>query len=148
MSELFAAFGVNWKLLLVQAVNFSVLLLILWRVLYRPLLNMIDERRKKIEEGVKAAEDAHARLAASTKRGEQVVAEAALEGEKLVARARERAEVKGAQIVEGAEARAQNIFAEAVAKAEELQRRAMKQSEKDVAKAALLAAEKILATQK
>lgn len=148
MSELFAAFGVNWKLLLVQAVNFGVLLLILWWVLYRPLLAMIDTRKQKIEEGVRASEEAHKRLAQSKETEAEILARAAREGESLVGTAKERAEVKGAQIVEGAEARAQNIFAEAVARSEELQRRAMKQSEKDITKAALLAAEKLLRAEK
>lgn len=148
MSELFAAFGVNWKLLLVQAVNFGVLLIILWRVLYRPMLAMIDTRRQKIEEGVRASEEAHKRLAKSKETEAEMLAQAAKEGQLLVHTAKERAEVKGAQIVEGAEARAQNIFAEAVAKSEELQRRAMKQSEKDITKAALLAAEKLLRAEK
>ena len=56
MSELFAAFGVYWKLLLVQAVNFGVLLAILSYVLYRPILRMIDARQKRIAEGVATAE--------------------------------------------------------------------------------------------
>ena len=45
MQQLFAAFGINWKLLLIQGINFSVLLAILSYFLYRPLMKVIDERR-------------------------------------------------------------------------------------------------------
>jgi len=56
MSELFSAFGVNWKLLLIQAVNFGLLLAALTYFLYKPILKIIDERREKVAEGVRTAE--------------------------------------------------------------------------------------------
>jgi len=58
MSDLFAAFGVNWKLLLVQAVNFGLLLSALTYFLYKPVLRMIDERREKVAEGVRTTQAA------------------------------------------------------------------------------------------
>ena len=62
MAQFFAAFGIDWRLLLVQAVNFGLLLLALWYFLYGPVLKMIDDRRAKIAESVKVAEAAARRL--------------------------------------------------------------------------------------
>lgn len=144
MSELFAAFGVNWKLLLVQAVNFGVLLVILSYVLYRPILRMIDARQKKIAEGVATAEAAARRLDEAKTEGEAIVGSAGREAEGLVATARDRANVRAGEIVKDAEAEAGAILKDAAARAEETKRQAVLASEKEIAKAAMLAAEKIL----
>src|SRR3989344_4665432 len=107
MSDLLTVFGINWKLLIVQAINFGLLMVLLWYFLYTPVLRLVDERRKKIAEGVKNADDAAEALAASETEGNALLADAAL-------------------------------------RAEETKRQALKQSEKEIARAAMLAAEKIL----
>jgi len=54
--------GINWKLLLSQAVNFFILLLVLRFFVYKPLLAAIKKRREKIEEGLQKAKEADVRL--------------------------------------------------------------------------------------
>lgn len=144
MSELFAAFGIDWKLLLVQAINFGLLLVILWRFLYTPILRMIDERQRKIEEGVRAAEEAEKRLAAAAGEGQAIVTKASRVAEGMVVLARTRAEEKGGEILKSAEEKAEAILADAAARAAETQRSALQKSERGIAQAAMLAAEKIL----
>jgi F-type H+-transporting ATPase subunit b len=145
MGELFSTFGINGKLLLIQAVNFGVLLGALTYFLYKPLMKTIDERRSKIEEGVRAADAASQRLAAAAEESQQIVGNGAREAEGLVAAARVRAEEKGSAIVKASEAKAEAVLKDAAARAEEAKRTAMQESEKEIAKAAMLAAEKILA---
>ncbi|MEK7133953.1 MAG: ATP synthase F0 subunit B [Patescibacteria group bacterium] len=144
MSDLFAVFGVNWKLLLIQAVNFGLLLTVLTYLLYKPVLKIIDERREKIAEGVRTAEAAARRLAEAKAKGEGLVATAAREAEGLVAAARTRADERGAEIVMTAEARATATLKDAAERAEEAKRLALKESEREIARTAMLAAEKIL----
>ena len=144
MAQLFATFGINWKLLLIQAINFGILLFALTYFLYRPLMQVIDERRKKIAEGVRAAEAADDRLAAAKKEGEEIVGDGARQAEALISSARARADEKAAEIAQQAEAQAQAILKDAAARAEEAKRLALSQSEKEIARAAMLAAEKLL----
>jgi F-type H+-transporting ATPase subunit b len=144
MEPLLAVFGINWKLLLVQGVNFALLLAILSYFLYKPVLKIIDERREKIAEGVKTAEAAAASLAEAQKKSDGIVGDASREAESLVKTARARAEEKGAEIVKSAESRAQDVLADVAARAEEAKRQAIKESEKEITRAAMLAAEKIL----
>lgn len=144
MGDLLEVFGINWKLLLVQAINFGVLLVILWKFLYTPVLKLIDERREKIAEGVKTAEEAARKLSESETRGKDIVASASRDAEKIVATARERAEEKGTELLRAAETRAEAVLKDAEARAEEAKRQALKQSEREIARAAMLAAEKIL----
>jgi len=62
MSQLFSQLGIDWHLLLSQAVNFLILLVILRLVAYKPLLKMLHKRRETIEEGLTKAKEADVRL--------------------------------------------------------------------------------------
>jgi len=148
MEQLFAAFGVNWKLLLIQMVNFGALLAVLSYFLYKPVMRIIDERREKVAEGVRIAEAATRRLEEAKAEGEELVGAGAREAESLVAGARARADEKGAEILHAAEARAQGVLKDASARAEESKRQALLESQKEIARAAMLAAEKILSAGK
>lgn len=144
MDQLLTTFGIDWRLLFIQAVNFGLLLAVLSYFLYKPVLRMIDERREKIAEGVRTAEAADQRLASAKTESDQIVGDAAKQAEGLVAAARTRAESAGAEIVKQAEARADGVMKDAALRAEEARRQALSASEKDIARAAMLAAEKIL----
>jgi F-type H+-transporting ATPase subunit b len=144
MGEFAAAFGLNWKLLVIQGVNFFALLAVLTYFLYKPLLKIIDERREKVAEGVRIAQEATRTLAEAKVEGETLIGTAARDAEALVASARARADEKGSEILKAAEDRADRVMKEAAERAEEAQRSAMAESSKEIARAAMLAAEKIL----
>lgn len=144
MSELFAAFGLDVKLLLIQGLNFAILLAVLWKFLYTPVLKMIDERRSRIAEGVQKAEAADRKLADADNQGKGIVASAGKEAEGLVAAGRARADVEASEIAKLAQERADALLADAHARAEEAQRLALRTGEKEIARAAMLAAKKIL----
>ncbi len=144
MSALFSAFGIDWHLLIIQLVNFGLLLAVLTYFLYRPVLKMIDDRRAKIAESVRIAEEAAKRLAEAKVEGEEMVGTAAREAETLMASARSNADVRGGEIVKAAEVRADALLQDAAARGEELKRQALIESEREVVRAAMLAAEKIL----
>jgi len=144
MEQFFTAFGIDWRLLLIQGINFGVLLFALWYFLYGPVLKLIDERRERIAESVRVAEAASRRLDEAKVEGEKMVGAASREAEGLVAAARARAGETSAEMLKGAEARADAVLKDASARAEEAQRQALKESEREIARAAMLAAEKIL----
>src|SRR5690606_10444790 len=50
MGELITNLGIDWRLLIAQIANFIILLFILKRFLYKPLLSVIDKRAKVIED--------------------------------------------------------------------------------------------------
>ena len=146
MSSLLSTFGINWQLLLAQGINFGILLTVLWYFLYKPLSQMIDARAKKIADGVKAAEAAHVRLEETAHERDTILTTASNESERMIADARARADVKAAETLGTAESRAEAILKDAALRAEEAKRQSMKESEKEIARAAILAAEKVLRT--
>lgn len=62
MEELVEQLGLDWRLLLSQAVNFLILLALLRQFAYKPLLKVLKERRERIEGGLAKAEEAEQRL--------------------------------------------------------------------------------------
>ncbi len=62
MTELAHTLGIDWRLLLSQAVNFLLLLIVLRAFVYKPVLKLLKERKERIEEGIAKAKEADARL--------------------------------------------------------------------------------------
>lgn len=76
-----------------QIVTFAILLLIMWRWVYRPLLKKMDERAKKIEDGLQFSEAAQKAKADATAEFERVVSQAKAEAHALLSDTQEKAEV-------------------------------------------------------
>ena len=89
MSELLSKLGIDWKLLIAQIINFLVLLFVLWKFAYGPILAILDKRTKKIEQGLKDAEASRKKLADSEERQKEILKMARTEGKEIVEKARE-----------------------------------------------------------
>jgi len=144
MDSILDAFGIDWKLLLAQLVNFGVLLVALTWFLYKPVLKTLDERKAKIAKGIEDAEIASAKAATADEDAAKVVKEASNQADGIVSSARDLAGTEKARIVKEAEARASQVAADAEARARETQAKALRESEREIARLAVLAAEKVL----
>ncbi|MBI2515207.1 hypothetical protein HYV91_03465 [Candidatus Wolfebacteria bacterium] len=106
--------GVNWRLLLTQGVNFFILLAVLTFLAYRPLIRIMEERRKKIELGLKAGEEGEKRLKHIEELKAEKLAQAERSSLSLISRAEEKAKKEAGVIVKNSEAKAKTILEEAV----------------------------------
>ena len=89
--DILKEFGVDPLLLAAQVVNFSILLFLLKRFLYGPILKVLDTRKRKIEESLKNAEEIEKRLADANLDIEKMMAKTVKEEEKIIAEAKETA---------------------------------------------------------
>lgn len=62
MNALLEKLGIDWSLFLSQALNFFLLLVVLRLFVYKPLLKVLHQRRRAIEEGLAKAKEAEVRL--------------------------------------------------------------------------------------
>jgi F-type H+-transporting ATPase subunit b len=85
---LLGTFGVSWKLFAAQLFNFAILLFVLKRWVYQPLLRVLDERKRKIEEGLERAKRAEITLAEASMREGEVIAKANAEARDILANAK------------------------------------------------------------
>ncbi len=144
MEEIIQAFGIDWRLIVIQMFNFAILVAALWYFLYTPVLRMLNEREAKLKKGVEDADKAAIALEEADKEKAVLLTSARKEAESLVEEASRHAESKGSDIVKDAEARALRMIEDAKMRAEEEKTLAKKASEAEIAQAAILAAEKIL----
>ena len=89
VSELLGHFGVDWKIVIAQMVNFALVVFALWKFAYKPVVATLDERQTKIAEGLKFAEEAKQQLKDATAKQADVLRAANLEAQKIVADARQ-----------------------------------------------------------
>ncbi|MGB9608774.1 MAG: hypothetical protein ACPL3E_00145 [Minisyncoccia bacterium] len=113
MQELIHQLGIDWKLLLSQAVNFGLVLIILKIFVYQPLLNLLNERRKKIEEGILKAEEADKRLSQVENLKLEKIKEAEKEVLTLIQEGKEKAIQIEAEILEKAKQKQEEILKQA-----------------------------------
>jgi F-type H+-transporting ATPase subunit b len=144
MGPLLDAFGIEGHLLLAQLVNFGVLLVVLTYFLYKPVMKTLDERRQVIAKGVEDAQEATAALEGAHEKASEIARAAENDAEGIVTRAREEAGTERDRLVKEAHDRAEGIEKDAQAKAKEAHDRALRESEKEIARLAILAAEKAM----
>ena len=144
MQQLFDAFGLNSSLLIAQAVNFAVLMVALWYFLYKPIMKILADRQQKVAQGVLDAERAAEKLAGADIEATERVTKAETDAEGIVAAARESATTERARIMKEAETRAKALAEDADARAKEAAAKMLRESEQDIARLAVLAAEKVL----
>jgi F-type H+-transporting ATPase subunit b len=112
--------------------------------LYKPVLKILAEREETIKQGIKDAEDAAVAKASATLEKQALLATAQSEAQAIDARATAFAKEKEAGIVAQANEKASSIVHDAQAKSELLKTQALKESEAEIAKLAILAAQKVL----
>jgi F-type H+-transporting ATPase subunit b len=119
--------------LLVQALSFAALIWFAVRFIWPPLTRAIDERNRKIADGLAAAERGHAELATSAKKAEAAVTSARARAGEIIDEAKVAARAEG-----------QREKAAAAAEIEQMVSQAKEQLREEVAKLAVAGAEKIL----
>lgn len=112
--EALANLGIDWKLLLAQVVDFVIVLLVLKRFAYQPMLKLLDERTAKIEKGLADAEHAGQKL--SEIETKEDIAEARTEAKRILAETDEVAKKRDAAQMRETEMRVKKLLHESEVK--------------------------------
>jgi F-type H+-transporting ATPase subunit b len=113
MNELLNTFGIEWPKFLAQLILFIVVYFVLRKFAFGPIIAMLEERRRRIEEGQLNAEKIKQQLAASEKRYAEILALANAEAQKMIDEARASASVVAERKQQEAIAAAEQIVAKA-----------------------------------
>ncbi len=89
--------GVNWKLFVAQLANFAVVLFVMWKWVYKPLLKIIDARTAKIEKGLQDAEAAAAAKSGAEKASEEAIVMARREAQRILEASQQQADAHRAE---------------------------------------------------
>jgi F-type H+-transporting ATPase subunit b len=136
--------GLNIWEFLAAIVNFLLLLWILKKFLYKPIIKTLDDRKTSIKEALDAADAARREVAATEQNLRAEIAHTRAEADAIVANAKMRAEAIHDEIVASAESAAKNI-AEATAAQIELEKsQAIRDLKDEIADLVVLTTEKLL----
>ncbi len=142
--EALVALGINGPFLLTYIVHFLLLVFLLHRFVYRPVLNLLAEGRQRIEEGLKAAELAREEAARQRAELEKQLEEERRKAQERVAAATRQAEQLREQILAEARAEAERILAEARERAQQERERMLQDARRQIAELSLLVAQKVV----
>lgn len=113
MGETLQTLGIHWPKLIAQTINFGIVLFVLWKWAYQPVLRMLELRREKIAESMAQAERIRAELEATERQRREILAQAQAQAQKLIEEARQAAARLQAQETQRAVAAAEQILAKA-----------------------------------
>jgi F-type H+-transporting ATPase subunit b len=138
------ALGINFGLLIIQIIAFSIVFLTLNAWVYQPMLDMMETRKKKIAQGLEDARVAAEARASAEKDAAKVLADAQAEASKVVREATERAASAGKEVKAQADAEAAKARDAALAEAELERNRILGDLRGQVAALAIAAANKLV----
>lgn len=101
------ALGIQGGQLLTQLLAFGILIFLLWRFAYRPILNALDARTERVRASMEQADRIERQLAETEQRNAQILAEARRESQQIIANAREIGDKQIAQARDAARDEAQ-----------------------------------------
>jgi len=83
--------GIDAPSFIAQMLSFGIVAFVLWRFGFKPVLATLDERQKKIESGLKYADEMQAKLAAAQEESTALIKKASTEAGRIVDEARKTA---------------------------------------------------------
>lgn len=136
--------GISLGYLLVQIFNFLIVMVILRALVYRPMLNLLDRRRKSIAQSLEDARVAAEARANAEKEAEEILNKAQQEASREIRMATERAEQVAKDIAAAAEQDAVRRREDATEEAEQAKAQALGELRGQVAALAIAAAQKVI----
>jgi F-type H+-transporting ATPase subunit b len=87
--EIFKVFGLDWKILLAQLINFAILVAVLYKFGYKPIFKILDDRKKKIDEGLENAALAEKKINSVLEEEKNIIKNAKIEAAAILEKTKE-----------------------------------------------------------
>ena len=88
MGETLKTLGIYWPKLIAQTINFAIVLFVLWKWAYRPVLAILEERQQRIADAMKNADKIKIELASAQAKAQEILTQAGAQGNKMIEEAR------------------------------------------------------------
>lgn len=108
--ELLSKLGIDYKLLIAQIINFTILAFVLYKLVYKTVHDTLDRRSKIIEKGIHDAKASEDKLMKINEMSEQRMAETEKHIGALLEKARKDADVTKEEIVTAANAQSEDML--------------------------------------
>ncbi len=140
-------FHVDWPFLIAQIINFCIVATLLYKFAFKPVVATLDERQKKIQDGLQYAEEMKSRLADAEKQHAETLKKAAEEATQLVNEARDNAKAYYDKQTQEAAAKASDIVKKAEQAMEQERKQMISEVRKEVAQLVVQTTSKVLGSE-
>ena len=138
------ALGINLGFFIAQLVNFGLIFFLLAKFVWPKVTDMLDERAKRIEQGLEDARAAEEARENAEREKEKLMAQARTDGQKSIEDARQRGEEQGEQVLVDARKEAEEIRQQARVQSEEERNRILSDTRQQVIDIAMAAAQQVV----
>ena len=136
--------GIDWRLLIAQVLNFAILLFVLRRFAYQPIVKALNGRRERIAKAMAETQALEERTARSDEERRERLAQAEGEANLIVAEARQQADRLRAEMLDAAQTEVSAIRLDAASEARRLKEQALAEARIELAGLVVDATEKII----
>lgn len=143
MDELIKTFHIDWKLLIAQAVNFTIVLAVLYFFALKPIMKIMNDRTKKIEGGLKNAELMQEKLQEAEEEKSKAVSEGRKQAQIIINKAEKESEQVKQEKLSETKTQAEKIIQSAKQEIDLSKKKMMNEVKSDLAGLVLLASNKI-----
>ncbi len=139
-----AELGISLPTLLAQIVNFAILFVLLYLVAYKPVMRMLDQRSRKVQESLEQTEYIKEQAAHAEEESKRQIEAASKEGQELIARAARTGEEVRQQAQQEARKETEVLLGRARAEIQRERDEAVGELRKEFADLTILAAGKVI----
>lgn len=144
MEELIKTFHIETGLVIAQLVNFAIVLFVLYKFAYKPILKNLNDRTKKIEKGVEDAKNAEKRLEQIAEKEKEVLVSARKEAQAIIKKSEEDAKKNADNIAAEAKVQTEKMIGETKKAIENEKKNMLTEVKSEIAGLVILATEKLI----
>lgn len=144
MDSLISIFHIDWKIVIAQAVNFGLVIFVLYRYALKPLKKLMDERGATIESGLENAKKQEALLAKQKEDYDAMLASARAEVAVMMKEGKKNGDAKTEEIIANAHLEAARIMAASKTQSEANAAQVMNEVKKEAVALIVSVSEKVL----
>lgn len=144
MTDLLHNFGIDVKLIALQAVNFFILLFLLTKFAYRPILKTLNKRKEEIRKGLLFTKQAEEKIRSIEELREETLEVAREEALKLVTRAEAEGIKRKEEIIAAAQKKVEDVVTDAKRLIQEERARSEENMRREAEMVVALAVERVI----
>lgn len=142
--ELLTKLGINPILLITQIINFLILLFLLKKFLYKPILNMLERRRERISDSLKKADEIAKKYEETERIQEKKLQQVQLRSSEILRQTKERAGKMYQEILKKSEEEAKQVLEKAMKEIKNEKINMIGEAKKEIADVTIAALKKVL----
>ena len=144
MDSLVSTFHIDWKIIIAQAVNFGIVLAVLYAFALKPLKKLMSERTEKIAKGVTDAKENAELIEKTRQEYSEILNKARVEAHTIFQEGKHDADLKKAEMLENAKKEVDNMIANGKQTLESEKAKILEEAKKEIVSLVVLATEKVL----